>query len=149
MLSVNFRPMQKRDLPAVYRLERACQPMPWPMWCFRSMLRSHASCWVLEQEDELLGFGILKTKNHKAHIMNMCVAPAHQRKGLGRRIMLHLLAVAKHKHARYAWLEVRTTNLPAILLYRQLGFRAKSIRKHYYVTRRGRQNAIIMVRKVN
>ena len=148
MTLIHFRSMQEHDLPAVYRLEKACQPMPWPCWCFRSTIRSRASCWVVEKEGEIIGFGILSIEKGRAHIMNMCVAPAHQRQGLGRRIMLHLLSIAKKKHARNAWLEVRSTNRPAILLYRKLGFRAKLIRKGYYRMRHGRKNAIIMARKL-
>lgn len=130
-------------------MEKACQEAPWPGWCFRRMLRTHASCWVLEKDHELIGFAILRMENDKAHIMNMCVSPIFRRKGLGRRIMLHLLSTARKKHARTAWLEVRKNNRDAILLYRKLGFRATSIRKNYYLTRRGRQHAIIMARMVS
>ena len=148
MTSIHFRSMQEHDLPAVHRLEKQSQPYPWPQWCFRSLIRSGASCWVLEQNGEIIGFGIFNVRINRAHIMNMCVAPEYRRHGLGRRIMLHMLSMAKKNHARRAWLEVRATNRTAILLYRKLGFRAREIRKGYYLTRRGRQNAIIMSRKL-
>jgi ribosomal-protein-alanine N-acetyltransferase len=140
--------MQERDLPAVYRLEEASQYFPWPHWLFRHNLRRHASCWVLEKDGEILGFGIMVMDNGQAHIMNMCVDPAYRRRGLGRHILLQLLAIAKKFHARKVWLEVRARNRPACLLYRKLGFRPTSIRKAYYLTSHGRQNAIIMSRKL-
>lgn len=145
---VHFRPMQEFDLPLVGMLENQSQPYPWPRWFFRKQLRSGAACWVVEQQDEILGFGIMVMVKHWAHIMNMCVAPEYRRRGLGRRIMLHLLTMARQKHATHAWLEVRPTNRPAVLLYRKLGFRLKQIRKGYYLSRRGRQNALVMVRKL-
>ena len=148
MTSIHLRAMRELDLPTVHQLEKACQPFPWPLWCFRSVLRSGASCWLLAKDSEAIGFGILRIEKHQAHIMNMCVAPSHRRQGLGRRIMLHLLAVANKKHARKACLEVRSTNQAAILLYRKLGFRASEMRKGYYLTSHGRQNALIMVRKL-
>ena len=137
--------MQPSDLPKVYALESQCQLYPWPPWIFRRQLRTRASCWVLELDDEIIGFGIVVIVKHMAHIMNMCVAPGYRRLGLGRCIMLQLLNVAKHQHARYAWLEVRRSNQAAILLYRKLGFRQKKIRKHYYLLRRGREDGITMV----
>lgn len=144
---IHLRAMQEKDIRAVYKLEKLSQPCPWPAWYFRKQLRT-ASCWVLEQQGMVVGFGIVAMVKHWAHIMNMCVAPGYRRCGLGRRILLHLLKVAKRQHARHAWLEVRPTNYPAVLLYRKLGFRKKQIRKNYYVMPSGKVNAIVMVRRL-
>lgn len=148
MLATHLRPMQARDLPAVYQLEEASQRFPWPHWFFRHNLRRHASCWVLEKNHEVIGFGIAAFEKGQAHIMNMCVDAAFRRRGLGRRILLQLLTITKKHHVPKAWLEVRTTNRPAIMLYHELGFRRKAIRRGYYLTSHGRQDAIIMVRNV-
>jgi ribosomal-protein-alanine N-acetyltransferase len=145
---LHLRPMHESDLPAVYMLEKLCQFEPWPLWYFRRLLRRGDSCWVLEQGGEIVGFGIVSMVRHWAHIMNMCVATGHRRRGLGRRILIHLLAMAKLRHASHVWLEVRPTNRPALLLYRKQGFRKKHIRKDYYQARRGRQDAIVMARRL-
>lgn len=144
---IRLRAMQDKDLRAVYKLEKLCQPRPWPNWYFRKQLRS-ASCWVFEHHGMVIGFGIVSMIKNWAHIMNMCIAPSYRRRGLGHRILLHLLKIAGQQHASHAWLEVRPTNLPAISLYRKLGFRKIQIRKNYYVTPSGRENAIVMVRGV-
>ncbi len=141
--------MQARDLPAVYRLEEASQIYPWAHWFFRRILRQHASCWVLEKDTEVIGFGILRMEKGHAHIMNMCVDAAYRRRGLGRHILLQLLTIAKKQQARKVWLEVRENNRSAHLLYRKLGFRSTAIHKGYYLTQNGRQNAIIMTQKYN
>lgn len=51
--------MRDADLPAVHRLEVVSQPVPWPLWFFRRQLRSSASCWVLEADEAIIGFGIV------------------------------------------------------------------------------------------
>lgn len=145
---LRLRPMLKTDLPMVYQLERQCQAYPWPIWFFRRQLNT-ASCWVLVQDSRIIGFGIFRRARSWAHIMNMCVAPDFRLQGLGRRIMLHLLELARRQYATRAWLEVHITNEAAILLYQKLGFRKKMIRKRYYTTRRGRENALVMVRKLS
>lgn len=146
--NIRLRPMQESDLPGVYRLEVFSQPVPWPLWFFRRQLRTDASCWVLEEGTEIIGFGILAFVKDRAHIMNMCIAPEYRHRGLGRHIMLHLLGVARHRCCRQAWLEVRPTNRTAILLYRKLGFRTKQVRKGFYPGRRGRQNGLVMARSI-
>jgi ribosomal-protein-alanine N-acetyltransferase len=141
-----MRPMQESDLPAVHRLEVMSQPIPWPLWLFRRQLREGASCWVLARAREILGFGVVDLRGPRAHIMNVCIAPRYRRRGLGRRIMLQLLRVARSHHCSCAWLEVRSVNRPAILLYRRLGFRKEELRKGYYPGPGARQDGLIMVR---
>ena len=142
-----LRAMQEKDVVAVYKLEKLSQPRPWPRWYFRKQLRT-SSCWVLEEQGMIVGFGIVAMVKDWAHIMNMCVAPGYRRRGLGRRIMRHLLQVAKRLHASHAWLEVRPSNIPAISLYRKMDFRKIQIRKNYYVIPSGKENAIVMVRRL-
>lgn len=146
--NICLRPMQESYLLGVYRLEVMSQPLPWPLWYFRRQLHKGASCWVLKEGEEIVGFGIVAFVKDRAHIMNMCVAPEYRRRGLGRHIMLHLLGVARQRCCRRVWLEVRRTNLPAIMLYRNLGFRTKQIRKGYYPTPKGRQNGLVMARPI-
>jgi ribosomal-protein-alanine N-acetyltransferase len=143
---IRLRPMRDADLPAVHRLEVVSQPVPWPLWFFRRQLRSDASCWVLQADEAIIGFGIVAFVKDRAHIMNMCVAPGYRRRGLGRRLMLHLLEIARQRHCRRTWLEVRRSNRPAILLYRKLGFRTRKIHKGLYPTPRGRMNGLVMSR---
>jgi ribosomal-protein-alanine N-acetyltransferase len=143
---IHLRAMQEADLPEVYALEVISQPAPWPRWFFRRQLRSGASCWVLEAGKQIVAFGIVAFVKDLAHIMNMCVAPDYRRRGLGRRIMLRLLGIARQRHCRGVWLEVRPTNRAAILLYRELGFRQKQVIEAYYPSPGGRRNALYMAR---
>lgn len=140
--------MRESDLAGVHRLEKLSQPVPWPLPFFRRQLRGRASCWVLEKGGVIIGFGIVAFVEDWAHIMNMCVAPAYRRRGLGRRMMLHLLEIARRRQCRRVWLEVRRSNRPAILLYGKLDFRVKRIRKNYYRTRQGLRDGLVMARSI-
>jgi len=42
------------------------------------------------------------------------------------------------------WLEVRASNAAAIALYEQLDFNEVSIRRNYYPTKDGKEDAIMM-----
>jgi ribosomal-protein-alanine N-acetyltransferase len=146
--TLRMRAMHPVDLPAVYALEVLGQPVPWSKSFFRRVLRQGASCWVLERDGEIVGFGIVSFADSWAHIMNMAVAPGYRRHGLGRRILLHLLRVARQHGCRRVSLEVRPTNQAAVSLYRQLRFRFRAIRKHYYPARGRRQDALVLARSL-
>jgi ribosomal protein S18 acetylase RimI-like enzyme len=64
--------------------------------------------------------------------INMVITdPAAQRRGLARRVLLHLLAWARAAGARAACLQVQADNAAATALYEGLGFRTELYRYHY------------------
>jgi ribosomal-protein-alanine N-acetyltransferase len=79
----------------------------------------------------------------EAHILNLCVAPAWQGEGLGRRLLERLLGVARQHHADTAYLEVRMSNDKAIALYESVGFREIGRRRGYYPHQVGREDALV------
>ncbi len=80
----------------------------------------------------LVGFGILWRIEEEAHIISLAVDPDHRRQGLGRRILEALLDQARAAGCRWATLEVRASNYPAIRLYESAGFQRLGRRKGYY-----------------
>ncbi len=144
---LRLRPMRESDLRTVTTLERMGYRHPWPRWWFRRLLRGEYSCWVTDDDLSVVGYGIVHTRPEWrwAHIMNVCVAPNLRRRGIGARIMRHLMEVARHEGAVGAWLEVRPNNSEALRLYRRLGFRRIGRRRHYYRDRWGRTDATVMV----
>jgi len=147
-LSFRIRPLHETDLAVVKRLENQCFPYPWASWLFRGALRSHMSCWVLEADGEIIGYGLAQIKQHWAHVINICIAVNYRGLGLGRKMILHLLTEARNHNAAFAWLEVRPDNQVAIKLYKSLGFSIAKMRKNYYPSRRGRLPAIVMAKKL-
>src|SRR5690606_5258009 len=68
----------------------------------------------------------------EAHVTNIVVAPAHRRRGVARRLMVHLADEAIRTGC-VAWtLEVRATSVGAQELYRRFGFAPAGIRRKYY-----------------
>lgn len=56
-------------------------------------------------------------------LFDVLVMPAARRQGLARRVTESLYAWARHRGARFAYLQVVATNAPAIALYEAQGFR--------------------------
>ncbi|MDJ0657819.1 MAG: ribosomal protein S18-alanine N-acetyltransferase [Xanthomonadales bacterium] len=143
-----MRPMTERDVDQVLRIEQSAYPYPWSAGIFRDCLRVGYSCWILELEDQLLGYGILSSGAGEAHILNLCIDPRQQGKGYGLRLLDRLIDLARWHHARSIFLEVRPSNQRAIDMYRQRGFENVGRRPNYYPAENGREDAIIMAMKL-
>lgn len=144
--ALRLRAMQLADVGRVMPVERAAYEFPWSEGIFRDCLRIGYCCRVLEDGAVLVGHGIMSVAAGECHLLNICVHPDYQRRGLGRQLLLHLLDVARRRHACIAILEVRASNTAAFALYDGLGFHEVGIRKDYYPRRRGREDALVLAR---
>jgi len=141
-----LRPMQEADLAAVLEVERSAYAFPWTRAIFRDCLRVGYFCFVYEGARGLMGHGIMSVAAGECHLLNICIQPEFQRRGLGRALIEFLLKLAREKRAHVALLEVRVSNRAAYNLYTKLGFDEIGMRKAYYPARYGREDAIILAR---
>jgi ribosomal-protein-alanine N-acetyltransferase len=82
-------------------------------------------------ENNLFGFASGNTK--KGHVISIAVLPDHQHKGIGEALMKEALQSMKALYkAKECYLEVRVSNVPAIALYKKLGFTIKRTLQRYY-----------------
>jgi ribosomal-protein-alanine N-acetyltransferase len=72
------------------------------------------------------------TGSEQADIQTIAVAPDARRHGLGRGLMVALLAEARRRGAGEVFLEVRADNPHAQALYASLGFEQIAVRPRYY-----------------
>lgn len=144
-----LRPMRDPDVPAVLRLETAAYPYPWTEGIFRDCLRVGYCCWVAMRRREVVGYGVMSVGSGECHILNLCVHPDWQGRWLGRKMLRQLLAIGVTHGAGTAFLEVRASNRRAIALYEAEGFCEAGVRRGYYPTPDGREDAVIMARSLS
>lgn len=153
-LNLHFGPLTAADLPAVLAIEEAAYAYPWTMGNFADSLRDDHLCEGLWLDGVLVGYSVLAPMVDEVHVLNCCVAPAWQRRGLGRRLMRQALSrvpgLITGLSADFPFasvlLEVRAGNAAALSLYRALGFSEIGRRKAYYPATAGREDAIVMRR---
>ncbi|SUI39436.1 ribosomal-protein-alanine N-acetyltransferase [Serratia marcescens] len=68
----------------------------------------------------------------------------HQRRGFGRLLLNALIEQLESRGVVTLWLEVRASNQAAIALYEDLGFNEVTVRRNYYPSAHGREDAIVM-----
>lgn len=89
-------------------------------------------CWVAREEGDARAFLLAWHVADELHVLNIATAPEARRRGIAAALMRASLEYAREHHVRILLLEVRRSNLPAIRLYRSLGFTTLSVRKGYY-----------------
>ncbi len=145
---LTLRPMEEADIHEILAIERAAYPYPWTETIFQDCLRVGYCCWVFERDGLICAYGVMSVAVGESHILNICVHPDSQGNGLGRDILDYLLNIARKHKADMIFLEVRPSNAIAKQLYFGAGFDEVGIRRNYYPTETGREDAVIMARSL-
>ena len=119
---------------------------PWSTEDFRDCLTSDAHFLVVEASGSgggaIAGYVVALDAADEGEILNLAVAPAGRRNGLGRTLVQHILEALTARGVRQVYLEVRESNAPARALYAAQGFKEVGRRTQYY--RRPVEDAIVL-----
>lgn len=129
---LHVRPMLSNDIERVMEIELSSYEHPWTEGIMRDCLRVRYSCHVVEIDGEIQGYLVMSEAAGEAHILNICIAPTWQGRGVGKILLKWAIALAKKASADTLFLEVRITNETAIHLYEVLGFNEIGVRRNYY-----------------
>ncbi len=142
--AATLRPMREADLEDVMAIELRAYPFPWTRGIFRDCLVAGYPALLLIEHGLPIGYGVVSVAVDEAHILNVCVAPERQGRGLGRYLLRALVQCARERRAERVFLEVRPSNPHAITLYHSEGFNEIGRRPRYYPSHDGREDAIVM-----
>ncbi|MFD1714664.1 ribosomal protein S18-alanine N-acetyltransferase [Amnibacterium flavum] len=127
------------DLDSIMAIEEATFPTDaWARPTMRDELAGpHGYYVVAEQLDaahRVDGYAGLRAPagSLEADVQTIAVAADARGRGLGRVLLLALLAEARRRHAAQVFLEVRADNDVAAALYRSAGFEPIGVRPRYY-----------------
>lgn len=140
--------MTEADLRDVLTIESRSFSLPWNEEMFKSELSHDFSRNFTAKlshngtGDILVGYICFWLLHGEAHLLNIAVQPDHRRMGLGARLMRFFIDYCRNGRVKILTLEVRSSNYPAILMYRKTGFRKEGTRLHYYAD--NGEDALIM-----
>lgn len=140
-----YVPMAEADLDDVVHAEKEIYPFPWTRGNFLDALAAGYSAWVLRNASaKVAAYAVMMMALDEAHLLNLSVARRAQRTGLGWRTLDWMADVARGYGGRTMLLEVRPSNTSAQRLYQRYGFDRIGVRRGYYPTHGGREDAIVM-----
>lgn len=145
---LGFFPMNERDLDGVAALEAKAQEFPWTRQHFADSLQSGYSCWICSLGGILTGFSVVMQALDEAHLLNIAICSRNQRQGFGSRLLQKATEMAHQNGANSIFLEVRASNVRAVELYRNFGFRRIALRQAYYPATEGREDALVFKKEL-
>ena len=146
-LALSLRLLEESDMPDVMALERSAHSHPWRQSSFEDCLKGRQKCWLAFNREQLVGLVVVTHGGGDAELLNISVSPRFQRKGIGQCLLNHAVECVRGK-ADMLFLEVRVSNNKAIELYGKEGFFEVGLRKNYYPTLNGHEDALLMARQL-
>jgi ribosomal-protein-alanine N-acetyltransferase len=139
-----LRRMTESDLDAVMAIENVIYTHPWTRGNFADSLAAQSRGYVMTWHGIIVGYAVLMTGAGEAHLLNLSIAAAWQRRGLGRTLLGHVIGMARELMVQKIFLEVRVSNVAARALYAQSNFREIGWRRDYYPAHAGREDAVVL-----
>ena len=95
-------------------------------------------------DDKSVGYVEYSIMYERMELDNINVLPEYRKKGIGSKLMSHLISIAIENHVVNITLEVRNSNEIARNMYKKFGFREVAFRKYYY----GDEDGILMEKNI-
>lgn len=149
-LLFRVRGMRTADLPDVLVIERGSYDYPWNERVFLDCLRVGYHAYVATDLDQVVvGYGLLSAAMGESHVLNLCVASSTRGHGVAGLILDAMIAQAEALRADVMLLEVRPSNKSARRLYKRYGFYRVATRPGYYPAGDGREDALLLSRRLD
>ena len=152
-----LRPFKPTDLEQVMHINRVCLPENYTTFFFMNLYQRFPATFIVAEENgEIVGYVMCRIETgvpsfkllritRKGHVISVAVLPDHQRKGIGYELMREAMQAMVNYKAKECYLEVRASNVPAVNLYKKMGFEiAKTVRGYYA----DGEDACVMARKL-
>ena len=145
---LQWTPMMVADIARVIEIENAIYEFPWTPGNFTDSLKAGYRCSILWQGTQVAAYAVVMIGAGEAHVLNLSVARALQRRGLGSAVLDMLMSEARASSAHDMLLEVRPSNLAGRAVYARAGFVQLGVRKDYYPAQKGREDALLLGRSL-
>ena len=102
----------------------------WSEDAVRSQLeKADAVCTVAVEDGAVVGYCAFEQIADEGSVVEVAVHPAYRRQGIARQLLREAM---DDESLKEIFLEVRASNIPAVALYKSLGFERIGVRKGYY-----------------
>ena len=124
-------------------IEQESYAHPWTKGILKDCINNHYDFYIAKYNDNIIGYIIAKISIYETHILNLTISKNFRSNGIASQLLGMVFAKCFIMNSLNLYLETRVDNIPAIHLYEKHGFRRIAIRKDYYKTPDGREDAIV------
>ena len=156
-MAFTLRRFRPSDLERVMYINRVCLPENYTTFFFMDLYQRFPETFIVAEEDgEVVGYVMCRIETgipsfkllgitRKGHVISIAVLPEHQREGIAYELMREVMRSMVNYKAKECYLEVRGSNVPAVNLYKKMGFEVARTIQGYYADG---EAAYVMARKL-
>lgn len=129
------------DVAEIYKIENECFSTPWSKNSIaESIENENTILYIAELDGETAGYMGVQIFSGEAYVTNVATLKEFRRMGVAKALINEVMK----NEMEFLTLEVRQSNIPAISLYRSLGFVEVGKRPRFY--REPTEDAVLMTR---
>ena len=147
-LLTDYVNMEKFHVSDVLSIENESYNYPWSEKIFRDCIDNNYLCRVLVLNSHVIGYSISSIVQDECHIMNLCIKNEVRSQGFGAYLLSELHNDIKKLNCRLIFLECRPSNSSALSLYINAGYNEVGLRKNYYPSPNGHEDALMLAKYV-
>jgi len=126
-----IRRVREEEIKSIIEINMRNLPEHYPEFFYRNIFENWPESFlVAEVNGKIVGYIMCRVEKHihglrivkKGHVISIAVEKEYRRRGIGEALMRRAEEVLKNK-VEYMFLEVRVSNMPAISLYKKLGYK--------------------------
>lgn len=128
-------PLEQRHAARLAAIHESSFARPWSVLDFERLIADRtilSDGLFFARSPDPVGFILSRFVAEEAEVLTVALAPESRGKGCARRLLVPHLDALSARRVRSLHLEVEEGNLPALALYRRLGFREIGRRPGYY-----------------
>ena len=137
------------NLNLIHAIEQENEVGLWSLKNFQDSILAKHFFKLFFLNKTIVGFIVARLIQHECEILNIGVTKSMRKKQVASKLMDALIGECNNKNMKHIFLEVRTSNIPAISMYKKFDFNEIGVRTNYYLTKKGYEDAIIMGRDLS
>ncbi len=130
---MRIRQMDAGDIVSVAAIEASCSS-PWTLRQVGAECQRKEGIALVASSSshEVMGWCCGLQVGYEAELLKLAVSPRWRRQGQAEALVQELCRQFAARGGKQMFLEVRSQNIPALQLYRKLGWQETGLRKNYY-----------------
>lgn len=142
---IHIRPLCADDISVLSQIQSQAFSGVWREAQWQALFsRPRQLLLGIELQERLVGYAVFSYVLDEAELLQVCVESELRGQRLAEKLMHAAVAQLKVLDVSRMLLEVRASNMAARALYARLGFVEDGVRKNYYPTTAGREDAVLM-----